>query len=172
MKLSFWGLAVLLLIVVNPSWSENASSGLHCFDRGTQIEVIVRNQSEGLDFFAWSAKGIEGWPLYQGVVTKDALRFIQFQLEDLKDMPWHVQLRWPKGSCKVTTEGLFLAECFGPSTALVEFPYESNSLVIYRVQDSSVSNEYKSYRLSWSVTTPATTYFLGFVFYDPLCSPL
>lgn len=171
-----WGIclwvAALLGAATFAGTDQVEPKGLHCMDRGAQVEIVLRNSSDGVDFLAWSARGIDGWPLYQGVVTKDVLKFLEFELEDLKNLPWHVELHWPKKSCKINADGPFFAECFGTATPRLDFPYESNSLVIYRVNEKSPSGDYNSYRLSWGLTTESTTYFLGFSFYDPLCSPL
>lgn len=146
----------------------SSSVNMACVNARPYTEVSANwDPAVGLTLNVISEGGIETIPLYDGLVTKGTLDFLTYQAEDLKSMPRISKIFWSADKCKVKTEKKpWLIECGGVTEKKSDFPYDSTTLFTYNITQESATQIYEMFKVSWSVTTDSTTYFLAFVF-DP-----
>lgn len=181
----------LFLLMTLPLWAnaqtlsaEKAAAAktgttLNCYQRRPFLQMTMKwDEAGGFHLALLAPEGIEGLPLYNGVVTSYNLSYLQQQKEDLKDWPAVVSLSWAPGSCAKSGDDPWVVECSGPAAAeknsgakepLPAWPYSTSTFFTYRQRQAGVSGEFDARAMTWVVETQGTIYSLGFKFMLNLC---
>jgi len=96
----------------------------------------------------------------------------------LHGWPSLVSLSWLPGQCRKSDLDPWVLECSGPAQpqepdgngALLPWPYSTSTFITYRQRQTGVDREFDSRRMTWTVETQGSTYFLGFNFMADQCN--
>ncbi len=145
---------------------------LNCFQRRPFLQMTMKwDESGGFHLALLSQEGIDGMPLFNGIVTSYNLNFLRLQKEDLKDWPALVSLSWAPGECKKSDTDPWVVECSGPGVPddPSAWPYATSTFFAYRRTQIGVGGESGSRAMTWAVESQGNTYFLGFNFMSNMC---
>ena len=145
---------------------------LNCFQRRPYLQMTMKwDEAGGFHLALLSQEGIEGLPLFNGVVTSYNLNYLRQQKEDLRDWPALVSLSWAPGECKKSDKDQWVVECSGPAAAEnpAEWPYTTSTFFAYQRTQAGVSGESVSRAMTWAAESQGNTYFLGFNFMSNMC---
>lgn len=169
---------VFILILTLSLQAGAAQMAVDCFQRRPYMQLTMKwNDETGLRLSMASAEGIDGVPLYNGVVSTFSLALLEQQKKDLSAWPRVVELSWPAEKCKKHPTEPWVIECNGLAQvtkeydgyAMPEWPFTTYMFAAYANKKIGVNGTNESREMSWAVEAEGTTYFLGFHFQSNLC---
>ena len=160
----------LTIAILIPFSGAAQAESLTCFQRRPFLEMkFIRDEAGNMSVSLNNPEGINGLPLFQGVVSPAQLPLLQFQADDLKNWPTFVKLTWSKDQCSQSAEDPWRFQCNGKAESKKAWPYQTNTFFAYTHEQKGVETKYDSREFSWEVTTDMATYFLGFKFAADSC---
>jgi hypothetical protein len=137
--------------------SNRGRSALSIYTNNQRVYVSYQNSLGAIDF-----------PLYEGVVTRATIPYVNIAEKELKDLDYEAVVSWPLPQCEFNEQNPMLMRCGGESlfhrpegTALQSLGFSTN-----KVTEEGVSNVYEMVKIRWQIQGADFLHFLGLTF-DP-----
>jgi len=163
---SIYILSTLFIIVINTP--ALAYAPFSCFGQNGKVQVSINQTEDSYVLTYLNSEGRKNFPVYEGVVTRSAMGFINMGFKELFDIDKKLVLAWKKSSCQFSKENPLILSCNGEGRVLIP---ENQTLKSYILntsisEEKSLSNTFHVFKFRLGLDSQSLHYSLTFPF-DP-----
>lgn len=148
--------------------SDGLSYQLYCSGNRGRVAISVYTSGDRLFVRYNNSLGAVDFPLYEGVVTRATIPYVNIAEKELASLDYEVLVSWPVSSCEFKDQDPLLMGCGGESIMHLpkNSPVQSQSFKTAHLIEEQISNTFNIFRIRWGLVGENFHHFLAMPF-DP-----
>lgn len=163
------GISLIAVILMTISSANAALSyNLYCSGNRGRVAIAAYTRNDRLYVQYSNALGAADFPLYEGIVTRSTIPYVNIAEKELASLDYEVLVSWPLEKCEFHETDSDLMRCGGEAQFHhpQNSPVQSISFSTAKVTEEGLSATYQIFKIRWGLVGENFHHFLALPF-DP-----
>lgn len=161
---------ILLFLIIGTTATSQAalSYSLYCSGNRGRVAVAAYTRENRLYVQYSNALGAADFPLYEGIVTRTTIPYVNIAEKELASLDYEVLVSWPMEKCEFNGHDSDLMRCGGEAQFHhpQNSPVQSISFSTAKVTEEGLSGTFRIFKIRWGLVGENFHHFLALPF-DP-----